>query len=236
MNLINPYNKANTTLTPFQEAIISAWNCDGNSNDRVGTNNGSDTNVNYAAGGIIGNSVNFSLGTDSNVEISDDDSLSFPTGEFSYSCWVYYDAVGNSTLLSKTNGASISEYDLIVSGGKLYCRLFSGGTQTNHFRIIYTWSISSLTWYNVTFTWDGSNTISGLKLYINKTLVGSGSEVGTFVSMSNTSAPLMFGRTKGLTTFSLNGKMDEIYLFNKELTPTEVDFCYDEGIAGRPLI
>jgi hypothetical protein len=67
------------------------------------------------------------------------------------------------------------------------------------------------TWYNVVFTRNGSNDI---KTYINGIYVGSCSLVANEDFILNG-----FG---GFTSFTMNGKIDDIRIYNRELTSSEI--------------
>ena len=239
-NIINSYRYASTEI----DGIISYWPLSANSNDSVGSNNGTDTSISYVAGGIIGDQADFSASTSANISIADSPTLSFPLQPFSISFWFEWDSITTSMFFSKRDLtiASIIEYDFYYQAGFTYFRVFSGGTNANFMRVQTGFLGTAVTGqlYNFIITYDGGTTNTGLNVYQNGSINTSPppihSTTGTFVSMTDTATPLMLGKIQIATTFSLNGKMSEAYLFDKELTPSEALFVYNEGVAGRTLI
>jgi len=54
--------------------------------------------------------------------------------------------------------------------------------------------------------------------------------------MTNTSTSLYFGTSEVNSTFRLIGQMDEIAVFNIELSASQVTDLYNGGLAGTPII
>ena len=238
-NILTPYRYAGGGLA----GIISYWKLDSNSNDFVGSNNGTDTSISYVTGGVIDDCADFSSSTSSEISIADSDTLSFGNGTtdspFSVSLWVKRTSATPATIyLFSKKGTGEFEYEIYWSNNQLRFRLWDNSAFS---RIEYRTGTGTLAnldeWYNVVGTYDGSGVIGGLNVYENGFLSASpNGNVGTYVAMENGTAPVVFGKNNLNTTNSLDGEMDEIYLFNRELTPTEAEFCYDEGLAGRTLI
>ena len=76
-------------------------------------------------------------------------------------------------------------------------------------------------WINVVGTYDGNSLSSGILLYLNGTRVDDlDGNLGSYTAMENTTQPFEIGRSN-LTSFA-NGKIDELSVFDKALTPTEI--------------
>ena len=76
-------------------------------------------------------------------------------------------------------------------------------------------------WINVVGTYDGNSLSSGILLYLNGIRVDDiDGNLGSYTAMENTTQPFEIGRNN-LTSFA-NGKIDELSVFDKVLTPTEI--------------
>lgn len=89
------------------------------------------------------------------------------------------------------------------------------------------------TWYQLTFTW-GSD---GMKAYINGELVGSNAYTG---GIEGNNEPWVFGVNQAHSGDGVantlydyfDGKMDDIAIYDEQLTPAQVDILADSGITG----
>lgn len=218
--------------------ILDYWPLSSNSNDSVGSNDGTDTSMSYTTGGIIDNCADFTAGTSSVITIADDDSLSFPLTPFSFSCWYKRNSGASWELFSKRESTNF-EYRLLQLAGSGYMfRLFDGGSNSDYIQVVDSGlSLPTGVWINVAGSSDGSGTKEGLTLFVNGTDVsGTRTEVGTFSSMLNTSASVTMGKFNNSTGFSLDGYMCECYLYNIALSDDIAAYIYSEGLAGRTLI
>jgi hypothetical protein len=216
------YNKSTsntvsaTTVTSSvpTTGLVSYYKLDSNSNDNWGSNNGTDTSVSYVAG-KIGDAASFN-GTTSKITANFAGAISTAA---SISFWV---KLVNHTpsdsfktgILNITNEPSNSHYPF--SDGNIYCGFF-----TNSRKTIGAGIVSDRTqWHMVTVT---ANSISNVwKFYQNGTLVTT-STVGSFTMLSSGTLG------KSLTTYFLNGLLDEVAIYNTALTQTEIDLLYSSG-------
>ena len=85
-------------------------------------------------------------------------------------------------------------------------------------------------WIHVCGTYDGRGGTSanaGIKLYVNgDSKTTTTFDGGTYVSMENQGADLHIGK---YTTYVGTGIMDELMIYNKELSATEVSKNYKHG-------
>lgn len=140
--------------------------------------------------------------------------LSF-SGNFSVEFWIKaQNFTTYNTALAKGYSGSWNlpycEYLAQSTNTSFYCGLTSDVTSTNK-RIYY--SLSTNIWYHVVFTCSSSGIT---KLYINGVLIGTSS--GT---ISRGSGPLVIGNAVNKTE-SLLGQMNNLRIYNRELSATEV--------------
>lgn len=196
-------------------------------------------------GGWSGNSYALSIdGTNDYVEVADSDDFSFGDGSsssaFSYSFWVKVERSSSNVfqhLIGK--GSSTSSEYLIqhmppnsygLNANSIYFALYAGSTSGAVVESPAS-SISVDTWHHVVCTADGTGSRSGMKIYIDgveQTLKTSGL---SSLTMNNYTHPLRFGARSNSSTPNsyLQGKMDEIALFNSELSSSNVTSIYNSG-------
>jgi hypothetical protein len=202
-------------------------------------------------GGWSDNTWSLSLdGLDDYVEVADTDDFSFGDGStnsaFSYSFWVRVERSSSNVfqhLISK-GSSSNSEYLIQhmppnsygLNADSIYFALYPGSTSGAVVESPAS-SISLNTWHHVVCTADGTGNRSGMKIYIDgisQTLRTSGS---SSLTMINSTDPLRFGARSSNTTPNsfLQGKMDEIALFNTALSASQITNIYrgeDDGGSG----
>jgi len=165
------------------------------------------------------------------VEVSDSDSLSFGDGStdssFSISAWVNMDNPNRFKIASKTG--SFNEYEFgTTGGGGVSLSLYDNSTGGKLTR--YGGGLSSYngSWIHLAVTYNGSGSSNGIKGYLNGSLITLWftSSSGTYTSMENTVQPLRIGADN---TFYSEGKIDEVALFNSELSSSDVTSIYNSG-------
>lgn len=218
--------------------IISYWNFDSDSLDQVGANDGTDTSMSYVSSGGIGNVANFTAGTSSKITLADSDTLSFGNGTTDSAFSIIFNVKFNSVsptiqyFINKFNATStIQEYLFFRNGDSFIVNLRDDSVPAV-LRITYGTTISTGVWYNIIFTYDGSSTQSGLKLYLNSISGGTTGISGTYIAMENSANAVSIGKHPTATSVSFNGYMDETAIFDKELSAIEVAEIYSKNQAG----
>jgi len=211
-----------TEYQDVRDGLVGEWKLDGNLLDTSG--NGNDGTFfggtpNYVAG-RVGSCVEFD-GVDDYVNCGNDTSLDFANDSFSISTWVKILGSNNEqVVISKGAIGGTPGWALYARRDNHYIefltidesivgayRYFSGGfTQIN-----------DGAWHHLVLVFDRT---SNEKLYIDGVLFSSANIVtGIFDSVS----PLNIGRRVGIY---ISGSIDEVRLYNRALTPTEVDTLY----------
>ena len=202
--------------------LVSYWKLDGNSNDAVGTNNGTDTSVLYNTSygkinqGINVNNGNINVGTGLNAFSS----------AISISLWVYqtgYPASGYGLAFNKfTNTAPYGGY-CINNGASTdqnwYFQLNLGGSLKGTSAVTPTLNA----WTHLVGTYDGTTMI----LYKNGVPAGTLSTTGT-INYQNSAQSVLIGQNGG-SGAEFIGYIDEIGIWSRALTPTEVTQLYNGG-------
>lgn len=129
-----------------------------------------------------------------------------------------------------------------IAGSREYA--FGVGTSDTLFLILYNGStnyigrISTLTmtsyqgsWTHICATYDGSTNASGITLYVNGSVFNSSSLTGgTYTAPSgNANGDVYIGR---YNIEYANGKIDEVAVFNSELSASDVSTIYNGGLPN----
>ena len=174
-------------------------------------------------------------GIDDYVEVADADNLSFGNttfdSPFSISAWINMTDATKFRIVNKRD-SSKSEYHFTTGGSDtLSFNIFdfsTGGFISRKYNTALTSYEGQ--WIHVSATYDGSSSASGMKLYLNGTRVDDTTSTGgTYVAMENTNAPFNIG--KQITEFA-NGLIDEVAIFDVELSASDVTSIYNSGIPN----
>ena len=134
---------------------IALYQLDGNSNDPIGSYNGSDTNITYSStGAYIGQAASFN-GTDSQIQINSFATLS----EVGLSLWVNMpDITAQGGLITKyPSSGSTREFAIYIFGGDLIANLYYNGNNGNAITVDMTTIMSNNTWHHIAYSADGTN-------------------------------------------------------------------------------
>ncbi len=222
---------------PAPAGLIGWWSGEGDASDSVGPDSGSLQGGATIAAGRVGQAFSFD-GTNNFVSIPDFTILKQPI--FTLEAWVRFSSLdsggsgapaGDQYIIFKQNTRSgdfegIDLSKVRKSGSDLFRFLVSSATAQS----VEIDSVTVLTtnvWYHVAAV-RGTNFV---QLYVNGVLEKQATV--TFPQDYGT-APLYFG-TSGLATWDrrFKGLLDEVSLFNRPLSSTEVAAIYNAGAAGK---
>jgi chitodextrinase/uncharacterized protein (DUF2237 family) len=221
-----PVTVNNTVTGPPTAGLIGYWNFDEGAGSIAhdtsgGGHNGAVSSSTWTTG-KINSALSFNGTTNSVIT---------PTialgGAFSVSAWVNPSVIPQIgyVRIAETNYASGfylgtettgTKYKLIVNGG-------SGATGTCGYGCAESGPITS-GWHLVTATFDGGPA----RLYVDNAVAGS----DTFTAPSNPNLPLCIGISYVGSGYGWNGTIDEVRLYNRALTSTEVSAIYNYTGGG----
>ena len=173
-------------------------------------------------------------GIDDYVDCGDNDNLSFGDGvtdsPFSISAWINMDRINRFRIFSKYQAPNYEYQFDIGSTNKLEFFLFDGNNyRGRHFST----TLNINQWYHVVGTYSGvggSSAENGIKIYLDGIRVDNTSSAnGTYVAMDNTSAQVHIGE---LASTYANGNIDEVSIFNTELSASDVTTIYNGGVPN----
>jgi len=224
-----------TTSTASSTTIIPGTSClayyplDYDASDKSTNYDGTPTDVEFVQNGKINYSALFN-GSTSQISLGDNDTLF--GSSFTYSVWIFNTANNSNTnndlqTLVAKRASSDSDapiilafygYNWVVSGnrGKFYVAL-----QGTYFTSSV--ALNQNEWMHIAYTFNASD--GAMKLYINGSADGTATFSGT-QTPNNANIGIGSGYTSGTHDYEFFGKMDEIRIFNKALSASEVSTLY----------
>ncbi len=147
---------------------------------------------------------------------------------FSISCWFKRTTSGVSEFLvdkSESSG-NYRGYSILIpsTDDKIYFTLRH--TLPNFIQVKSNTAITDTDWHNLVITYSGSSLISGVNIYIDN-VNDTGTGTGTLGGNTITAQPFQIGARNGANNFS--GKIDEVSIFNSELSQSDVTSIYGGG-------
>jgi len=177
-------------------------------------------------------------GIDAYVDCGTNSSLNFErTDAFSISFWVARAAINAHTLcISKMNPTGNRRGYFININPSNLVTIFLRNNTSNTSQCLIAQSITTIAdtnWHHIVFTYDGSSTTGGMKIYIDGTsvtLTTSGTLSGTIVSSATT--PFLLGALSTAPSLPADALMDEVAVFGSELSASDVTAIYGTGVPN----
>ena len=216
--------------------IIAYYKLDGNSNESVAGNNGTDTNITYGNSyGIINEGALFNGSSSQIVLPTTLPDLNSNTA-FSFSFWIKTTTSGGF-ISTRCDSSAHAQWNIYLDN--------SGASEPNiSFEInpsnsganalVCSALLSTLengSWHNIVITYSGSRTVSGVKIYID----GVSKSITNITDTLSTNAPTgttgaIGSRTSTFGTY-YTGDIDEFGIWSRALTSTEVSQLYNGGVG-----
>jgi len=145
---------------------------------------------------------------------------------FSISAWVKLDSVNKARVVAKGNVEWLFGTDY---QNKFNIVLFGNDGLDDYISIRETASLTTGTWHHLVVTYDGSKTTAGVKLYRAGSIITdlTDKSVGTYSGMASQQGSLWIGKWAYNNSFA-NGLIDEVAVFDYELTSPQVSTIYNE--------
>jgi len=239
------YNKASAArFSPqdsdfLSEGLVGYWpmdesaanSCTGGTNDTCdksgNLNNGAWAGDATFTTGKIGNATTYD-GTGDTTTFADvlDSNFNEP---LTLSAWVKTSTDGSQSLITKQDSSSpYSGYNLQTgAGGFIFFQLVNDYSSN----VIEVRSTNDLNyddgiWHHVVATYDGSSSASGVKIFFDGNAVATTTTLNNLTTTTTNSIPLNLGSRNAAAQY-LNGQLDEARIYNRALTPGEVNDLYN---------
>ena len=148
-------------------------------------------------------------------------------------------SVGNFCIVSKmTTQDDNGEYFFLVnSDEKLYLLLNEDDSSSGEYGATPSLASYNKQWIHCVGTYDGrggASACDGINIYINgsaQSLTRTG--FGSYTAMNNTSADFVIGKRTGFAGQEADGMIDEVRVYQKELSASEVLKNYNNGKSAH---
>lgn len=224
-----PVLASGTCLSP-PSGMVSWWPGDGDASDIADGNDGTLHGATFAAG-LVDQAFSFD-GVDDYVEVPDADNLDI-TNELTIDAWFYNTGTISMRWQRIIHKNYRQNYEIwIENSGRLLQFRIGDGTVTNIATLSSGTEIQFDTWYHVAAVYDGSS----MKLYLNGDL--SSSMNTSITALGITTDPVIIGNVgTDIPAFNhnrpFNGLIDEVEIFNRALSQSEIQAIYNAGSAGK---
>jgi hypothetical protein len=229
-----PFFSANAACVVPPSGLISWWSGNGNANDALGANNGSLQGLTTFQLGLVGQAFSLNGSTDY-IYIPDSPSLR-PT-QFTLAGWIKgtaFSGGGWNTIIARGTtgsgglGCCGESYGLFIYQGKPQFTSYStnGGDTLNATNVV-----TPGVWHFVAATFDGNFK----RIYYDGVLVATNVQTNAILYDTN-ATPTTIGddwnnNSPGGNKF--NGLLDEIDLYNRALSDSEILSLYNAGSDGK---
>jgi len=218
---------------PPDSGLVGWWQAEGNGHDAANGNFATLSNGVAFSPGEVGQSFSFD-GANDFIRIPPSASLNVGTNSgLTIECWINPASVAgqqplvewNNPLLTRTDGAHL--WISVASAGSLYVNLVDS-VLNNHIFSSPAGIVTPNTFQHVAVTYDKASGIA--TFYYNGAAVAT-QNIGVFTPL--TTHPLYFGHRPYGSGYFYTGLMDEVGLYNRALTPTELQSLYNSSTLGR---
>ncbi len=204
--------------------LVAYWKLDGNSNDSVGSNNGTDTNITYNSSyGKINQGALFDTSFTSYVTLPN---LNIGTGDFTISLWLYAVSWDNNKRIWASS----------VSAGSPFNNFEINYNTTNGFNVNHYNGSSDLTVHNGTSapSTGSFHFITVVRSGDNLTLYVDGSSYATGTGWTGRDCSGNNIQVIGLSgSNSLSSYLDEVGVWTRALSAGEVTQLYNSGNGNQ---
>lgn len=209
--------------------LVNYWKLDetdgGTYSDQTGSSNAfAGTNGPIPVSGRVAGAQQFN-GSNTQINVPASSSFNFPQGSaFSLIFWMKSNLVASSSkpMIGRFSSTDGFRWFIGILNGKSYVYMSSSGSSSS---VTGSGIIADGTWHHIAVTRSTSGTV---KLYVDGTQQGQSTFNKPFVS--STSA-LNIGWYSFQNNF-FAGSLDEIAIFNNELTPSVISQHYNNGLSN----
>ena len=226
--------KVPAQCTPPASGLVGWWKGDGTVTDLVASNNGTLFNSAYS-NGVVNQAFsfdpqNYSFGTFTGVKIADRPEYAL-MNSLTIEGWIRPRGDSYVIFFRGDGRPGLDPYSLSMNGNHelWFSTCNAGGNGTN---IIVT--IPYDQWVHVAATLSGTNGL--MRIYTNGVLAAQKfTSIRPFGALDNSQSPgVGIGNVNdGLNTFPFIGDVDEIALYNRALSQTEIQAIVAAGTAGK---
>jgi len=151
------------------------------------------------------------------------------TDSFSIEAWINTTDDSQNIVGKRNDGAPFRGYELQMLSGKIYFLLCNDSAGGNVLQVYTTTvTVNDGAWHHVVATYDGTSDAYGINVYIDNSLVSLTVQLNALSATIQNSENFNIGARRGINKF-FNGLIDEVVIYDKELSSSEVAYRYNSG-------
>ena len=164
------------------------------------------------------------------MEIQDSEVFDFGQSNFSIEYWIKTSESTNVKIINQWNYSgsttvwASSSFESKLSSNKFYARVSNGSSGVD---VTSTTSVNDGDWHHIVFLRDGDT----LRLYVDKTQEDTGDVTG--ITIPDTTRPIWIGKDLSSGNIFFNGLIDEVRIYSKALSASEVTKNYNNGKSAH---
>lgn len=221
-------------VSTLPDNLVAYWKKDeasGSAADSVGSNTATAYNAPVSTTGKVGNARAFEKDSNQWLGIASPSGLAPGTADFSYSTWFKYtgDFTYNSLLQWGIQSSANKYMWFLLVNGALQVQ-FVDGSGNNTMNTGVSFSIN--TWHHVTCVFDRDANMTTYKNAASAATNNISHRQGTITPANGIGLNSYYNDP----SLALDGAMDEVKLWHRTLSATEVLEDYNNGVAGIPLL
>jgi len=150
---------------------------------------------------------------------------------FTIECWTQKNGIQNARLIGNESATGPKGWHLsfLTTGDKIQFVFVSGA---NVLAVRAVGSFGNGVWKHVVATNDGSGIVAGMKLYVNGAIIPIDNIIVGDTGNTQTGLNLNIACQQDGAGLFYSGYVDEVVIYNRVLTPTEILYRYNAG-TGR---
>lgn len=216
---------AQADCTPPAADLVAWWRGENNAQDTSGAHHGTPQGGAGFTPAKVGSGFSFD-GLDDYLSVPDSTAWDFGSGDFTIEFWTRLDELKQSMFIHQEAGGAAGgfEFDYQVPGNLVFTRNDAAAA------ISRPWSPTAGVWYHLAVV----RSQNVFRLYVNGQLLGE--EPPNASPLADVSGPLRIGNYADNTTpgqFAVHGLMDEIAIYRRALTASQIADIYNAGAAGK---
>lgn len=173
-------------------------------------------------------------GVDDNVHIGGSNDMNFTyTDSFTLSLWAKPGIIGESALISKSDHDDMTYAGwtiFIAQNNEIIFRFGENIPNSEGIEITWSHSTPSDQWMHILLTYDGSQPVPNVKLYVNGILLSATFSQINLIGTPQTNFPVYLGiRNDNILGSPYQGRIDEVSWWSKALNSSLIAKVYNSG-------
>lgn len=209
----------------LSDNLVSYYKLDessGNASDSVGSNTLTNVGTATYSSAKINNGIDLN---GSSQYLNGGNVLNLTTGAWTFSAWIKVTTTGSFEFVGgKSESAGTSDWYMRVTNGNKAEIQFRNGASSN--QVVGAVTVADNTWHHVVGLRNGTNVL----LYVDGSADGSATDNN--YNCSNSLDFHLGADSAGALNFKFNGQIDEVGIWNRALSGTEITELYNAG-AGK---